>query len=103
MTDQNNSGNSQPPTQYPSVTYIPGNITYTNVPTGGQWITYTINGIDYGTGQTTISSADKREEKKAKKKEEDGCVCKKCKEFYPYAEPNQEDGTLVCYGCRTRW
>ena len=35
-----------------------------------------------------------------KKKHSDGCVCKKCKELFPYAEPNQEDGTLVCYACR---
>lgn len=33
-------------------------------------------------------------------KKSDGCFCKKCKEFYPYAEPNQQDGTLICYGCR---
>jgi formylmethanofuran dehydrogenase subunit E len=42
--------------------------------------------------------------KEAKKKDNrDGCDCKKCKEFYPYAEPNQEDGTLVCYKCRMGW
>jgi hypothetical protein len=35
-----------------------------------------------------------------KKKDRDGCDCKKCKEYYPYAEPNQEDGTLICYACR---
>lgn len=35
--------------------------------------------------------------------EYDGCQCKKCHNFYPYAEPNQEDGTLVCYSCRTSW
>lgn len=38
-----------------------------------------------------------------KKKESNGCHCKKCKEFFPYAESNQEDGTLICYGCRVRW
>jgi hypothetical protein len=35
--------------------------------------------------------------------EMDGCVCNKCHNFYPYAEPNQEDGTLICYSCRTIW
>jgi len=35
-----------------------------------------------------------------KKSNKEGCNCKKCKEFYPYAEPNQEDGTLICYACR---
>lgn len=34
---------------------------------------------------------------------EDGCVCVKCREFFPYAEPNMEDGTLVCYSCRMDW
>lgn len=38
-----------------------------------------------------------------KKKDKDGCECKNCKEFYPYAEPNQDDGTLICYGCRMVW
>jgi hypothetical protein len=38
-----------------------------------------------------------------KKINKDGCKCKKCKEFFPYAEANQPDGTLVCYGCRVRW
>lgn len=30
----------------------------------------------------------------------DGMSCKSCKEFYPMAEPNQSDGTLICYSCR---
>jgi hypothetical protein len=38
-----------------------------------------------------------------KKKNSDGCVCKKCKELFPYAEPNQDDGTLICYACRMVW
>ena len=31
----------------------------------------------------------------------DGCTCFKCKEFYHMAEPNQPDGTLICWQCRT--
>lgn len=31
----------------------------------------------------------------------DGCMCAKCKSFIPYAEPNMEDGTMVCYSCRS--
>jgi hypothetical protein len=30
----------------------------------------------------------------------DGLDCKVCKEFYQYAESNQEDGTLICFKCR---
>ena len=37
------------------------------------------------------------------KSNKDGCTCKKCKELYPYAEPNQDDGTLICYKCRAGW
>lgn len=29
-----------------------------------------------------------------------GMSCKKCKSFCDFAEPNQEDGTLLCYSCR---
>lgn len=29
-----------------------------------------------------------------------GEVCKKCRDFYPYAVPNQVDGTLICWSCR---
>lgn len=30
----------------------------------------------------------------------DGLDCKKCTDFYQFAEPNQEDGTLICFKCR---
>jgi len=29
-----------------------------------------------------------------------GYNCKKCGELFPFAEPNQKDGTLICYSCR---
>lgn len=32
--------------------------------------------------------------------EKKGYSCKKCKELFPFAEPNQSDGTLICYSCR---
>ena len=35
--------------------------------------------------------------------EPDGLPCKKCRSFFEYAEPNQDDGTLVCWSCRTTW
>lgn len=31
----------------------------------------------------------------------DGMFCRKCRSFYKYAEPNQPDGTLLCYSCRS--
>jgi hypothetical protein len=30
----------------------------------------------------------------------DGMTCQICKDFYPYARGNQEDGTLICFSCR---
>jgi hypothetical protein len=30
----------------------------------------------------------------------DGCVCKKCKEFYHQSQPNQPDGSMICWLCR---
>lgn len=29
-----------------------------------------------------------------------GCVCKKCNAKNEYAEPNEPDGSYVCYDCR---
>src|SRR5579885_3678378 len=58
-----------------------------------QWITVNIPFGGFGYIPATIPQPEP-----AKKKDNrDGCDCKKCKEFYPYAEPNQEDGTLICY------
>lgn len=34
------------------------------------------------------------------KKFPDGMFCRKCQNFYKYAEPNCPDGTLFCYSCR---
>lgn len=46
-------------------------------------------------------TAPSSEKIKAEKKDDrDGCDCVKCKEFYPFAEPNQDDGTLICFSCR---
>lgn len=35
------------------------------------------------------------------KKFPDGMFCRKCQIWYQYAEPNQADGTLLCYSCRS--
>lgn len=32
-------------------------------------------------------------------KKSDGTCCKKCNEFYAMAEPNQPDGTMICWNC----
>lgn len=30
----------------------------------------------------------------------DGMFCKKCNNFFQYAESNQDDGSLICFGCK---
>ena len=30
----------------------------------------------------------------------DGFPCKKCTNFFPLSQPNQKDGTLICWSCR---
>jgi hypothetical protein len=35
-----------------------------------------------------------------KKRRLAGMHCKKCMVFYDYAEPNQADGSMICYSCR---
>lgn len=31
----------------------------------------------------------------------DGMCCARCREFYQMASANQEDGTLICFSCRS--
>lgn len=30
-----------------------------------------------------------------------GLSCRKCQDHFPWAEPNQDDGTLICFSCRS--
>lgn len=30
-----------------------------------------------------------------------GLNCRKCNDHFPWAEPNQPDGTLICFACRS--
>ncbi len=121
MTDANNSGNNSKG----------GTIVITAGGGGGgggngQWISvvpskqYTIT-IPAGSGtcsaggnliltpgtgtcpQISFDDIDLAVPVEEKKKDCDGETCRKCKEYFPYAEPNQDDGTLVCYGCRMVW
>lgn len=117
MTDSNSGNNTQG-----------GTITITGSGGGGggggggngQWITavpnkqYTITipsgGGTCSTGGTIIFQTgtgacpqidiDWAVPVEEKKENSDGCSCKKCKEFFEFAEPNQEDGTLICWACR---
>jgi hypothetical protein len=41
-----------------------------------------------------------RIEEKILIKSNSGLNCSSCKEYYPYASSNREDGTLLCYSCK---
>jgi len=38
-------------------------------------------------------------ENQRQRKQLDGMYCQKCYTFCEFAEPNQFDGTMICYGC----
>jgi hypothetical protein len=73
------------------ISVSPGQIFTITIPTGANW------------PQMSLPDIDLAVPVEEKKKDSDGCTCKKCKEYYQYAEPNQQDGTLICYGCRMVW
>lgn len=103
MTDANNSGNNPPSTDPnplsitpPPAQWIIGTSTPTLNSNGFYtWTSGTISGDVLTSGDATTA--------KAEKKKGEGCSCKRCKEFNSYAEPNQEDGSFVCYRCRKGW
>lgn len=96
MTVTNNSGNNpQPFTITIGSGGASGTISQTiTVPNSVNYIT-----VPLDAGQLCLPF----EEVTEKKNNSDGCVCKKCKNLFPFAEPNQEDGTLICYECRMIW
>lgn len=95
MTNSNNSSGTSNPPQQQRFNWVGNVITGTN---GGQWITVNIPYTN--TIGTPVIELDLPIEADEKSDNSDGCTCKKCKTFYEYAEPNQEDGTLICWACR---
>lgn len=62
----------------------------------GQYYTIVVG----GSSSSCESTAETESEEK---KKDPGCSCKKCKEYYPYAEMdefNTINGKFVCWGCR---
>jgi hypothetical protein len=111
--DPNNSVNSPaPPQQYQQgqggtggqqsvPAYQPYTLTF---PTGYMGIPVTSSGniiFTISAGTSPASEEDEAIEMEAD--EGEGCTCTKCKNFNEYAEPNQEDGTFICYPCRRGW
>lgn len=73
----------------------PQQLIFTWIPSNNRtWIVGTLPAID---SEIQVQIPEEN------KKNSDGCICRKCQEFFPYAEPNQEDGSMICYGCRMTW
>lgn len=97
-----NPGNGQVNIPFPAAPATPST---PSAPSGGWHIFQTVypNGYIYIDGYGAAGGGGAgaapavAEEKKINR---DGCKCKKCKEYYPYAQANQDDGTLICYVCR---
>ena len=103
MTNSNNNSNPPIPNTNtnPSPTTVSGNTTTGNTWTISSTVAIPLNNIQwFGWPAPPVEQAKTSTKKKD---DRDGCDCKQCKEFYPYAEPNQEDGTLICYKCRSGW
>ena len=100
MNTPNHTGNVCVPITIPATTATANtNPWFVTVPHNTQWITVPSDGYAFCGGNLS-GNYDLAE---AKKPNKDGCNCKKCKEFFPYAEANQEDGSLICYSCRMSW
>lgn len=87
------TGNNPPPQQQQTFNWV-----VPTTPGNGQWVTVTIPYTN--TIGTPVIELDLPAEPAAKSDNSDGCTCKKCKQLYEYAEPNQDDGTLICWACR---
>lgn len=92
MSDPNNPTPTQPQQQQATQS---GNVNWFPTNTVGNYIYY----ITAPIGQP-VTLTIPQEDAKEIKKHTGGCSCKKCREFNEYAEPNQEDGTFICYSCR---
>jgi hypothetical protein len=107
MTNSNNSGNNSidpnsVPGGNPGTATTPPNQTLIISPTNwtsGGYITYVNAGSGWSAPFTIGGDLNGEAPVQAKKKS-DGCSCKKCKDYSKYAEPNQEDGSFICYRCR---
>lgn len=61
-----------------------------------------------GNGKCDPCSCSKKCNKKTKcacknKSNKDGSFCRKCNNFQPMVEPDDDDGKCLCYGCKYPW
>lgn len=94
MSNSNNSGPvviAQPAQSGQAITY--NGTTWTFVTTTAPTLTTVPVQIAIDFGDTVPAASEKKINK-------EGYFCMKCKDHYPFSEPNQKDGTLICYACR---
>ena len=83
-----------------NATTISGPITITlplgsTITSGPTWVS--------GTTQISFDDIELAVPIKQKKINSDGCSCKKCEEYYQYAEAPEDGKDFVCYRCRMIW
>jgi hypothetical protein len=64
----------------------------------GSYLSWVVREAD--TSLNFLSLLDKLDKFMNNKKKYDGMFCKQCRLFSQFAEPNQDDGTMICYSCR---
>lgn len=82
-----------------SITYPSGGAAGGGIPSANGTHTFTI-GANGSYGWFYYPGIPDEEIKKEQSDNKDGMICKTCKELYQFAEPNQSDGTLICWACR---
>lgn len=66
---------------------------------GGNWISVPLgNWGAFPTASIPVSTDSSKPT--IIKDDRDGCDCKTCKNFFQFAEPNQADGSMICWSCR---
>jgi hypothetical protein len=92
-----------------STNYSGYNLVYTiTLPSSITWL-FNLKLNDSKDFEVTLSDGldqpkeDKKENIMLQSAVTDGCSCSNCKEFNQFSSPNQQDGSFICYKCRSGW
>lgn len=92
-----NQGQSHCPVGPPGIPGLPG-IVSTSPPAGQSVF---VSGVGYiGIDMGKLPSWSEMELPKQTVDKVEGYNCVMCNDFAHFSEPNQPDGTFICYGCR---
>lgn len=67
---------------------------------GSSWVNFV---VDMETAEDSFNIgfwAPLESEKQIKTTSKGGMFCSKCNNYFEFAEPNQDDGSLICWSCR---